>query len=352
MTRYIKVDESFVEQIVKTANWAPLGDVVINEGTVGNENPANAEPEDKVKRAKFEKDKAARMDKERKAGMSEPHVTGRIGNTQRKELGMKPDPKQKPANPKGNPKFKNGKLGYHKEEAEVEVAEAELEEYGNKPDKRPIKKVKIKTDDSPEGKKKKADDDYDHERAEKMRQSTESVEETHECPLCESVLEEALTDEQIMEHVASIQEALNTIEESGKEPTDAELDAIEAEDDDDDLEEKMSADDAAELKDQHKHHSELDGSEDGGDDKDFNKDQKARKKASVMKKVKELKRVAHEGMESDPRSGIAGDAARLKKAKKGTDAKVKPSPEDAAKYKKSFDARKAASKAAATKSTS
>jgi hypothetical protein len=40
----------------------------------------------------------------------------------------------------------------------------------------------------------------------------ESVEE-HTCPLCESVLEEALTDEQIQEHVAQITNALETIEE-------------------------------------------------------------------------------------------------------------------------------------------
>ena len=39
--------------------------------------------------------------------------------------------------------------------------------------------------------------------------------ETHECPLCESVLEEALSDEVIYEHVSQIQEALSTIEEGG-----------------------------------------------------------------------------------------------------------------------------------------
>ena len=40
----------------------------------------------------------------------------------------------------------------------------------------------------------------------------EAVEE-HICPLCESVIEEALTDEQIQEHVAQITNALETIEE-------------------------------------------------------------------------------------------------------------------------------------------
>ena len=64
----------------------------------------------------------------------------------------------------------------------------------------------------------------------------EAVEE-HVCPLCESVLEEELTDEQCLEHVAQIQNALQSIEEGGDdddddddrdvEPTDADLDAIE-----------------------------------------------------------------------------------------------------------------------------
>lgn len=40
----------------------------------------------------------------------------------------------------------------------------------------------------------------------------EEVEE-HVCPLCESTLEEALTDEQIQEHVLQIQSALQSIEE-------------------------------------------------------------------------------------------------------------------------------------------
>ena len=67
----------------------------------------------------------------------------------------------------------------------------------------------------------------------------ESVEE-HVCPLCESTLEEALTDDQIMEHVAQIQAAIQSIEEGGDEddrpasehddvePTPDDLDKIEA----------------------------------------------------------------------------------------------------------------------------
>lgn len=133
--------------------------------------------------------------------------------------------------------------------------------------------------------------DSDHERDEKMRQSAESVEE-HECPLCESKLDEALTDEQIMEHVASIQDALNTIEESGKEPTDAELDAIEAEDDDD-VEEGMSWDDARsdaeDMKAQHK--ADEDPRDEKGDKIELKK-KKASRKEAVMSKVKELKKAA------------------------------------------------------------
>jgi len=87
----------------------------------------------------------------------------------------------------------------------------------------------------------------------KVKEATEE----HTCPLCESTLDEELTDDQIQEHVSQIQAALLSIEEGG-EPSDADLDAIEAEDDapsnDDDLDEK-----------------------------------KKKKKAAVMKKVKELK---------------------------------------------------------------
>jgi hypothetical protein len=45
----------------------------------------------------------------------------------------------------------------------------------------------------------------------------ESVEE-HVCPLCDTTLEEALTDEQIQEHVLQIQSALQAIEEEDESP--------------------------------------------------------------------------------------------------------------------------------------
>ena len=60
-----------------------------------------------------------------------------------------------------------------------------------------------------------ADDDDEVASREKIdAMKAESVEE-HVCPLCETVLEEALSDEQIYEHVAQISQALETIEEQG-----------------------------------------------------------------------------------------------------------------------------------------
>ena len=71
--------------------------------------------------------------------------------------------------------------------------------------------------------------DFEDDDADEMK---EGVEE-HICPLCESHLEEALTDDQISEHVGQIQDALLSLEEAADEddvePTDADLDAIEKE---------------------------------------------------------------------------------------------------------------------------
>jgi len=41
--------------------------------------------------------------------------------------------------------------------------------------------------------------------------------EVHECPLCESVLEEELSDDVIFEHVSQIQTALQALEEASEE---------------------------------------------------------------------------------------------------------------------------------------
>jgi len=82
-----------------------------------------------------------------------------------------------------------------------------------------------KKGDEPKGKAKKDKDKPDfttdarkgdksktHPGEEDFEEMAEAV-EAHVCPLCESTLEEALTDEQIREHVSQIQDALQSIEE-------------------------------------------------------------------------------------------------------------------------------------------
>ena len=325
MTEHIKVDESFIEGIVKQAAWDSLydNDLSKKEETELTEETTEEEV-GKGKNSKYPPGHRSHIPEK------DPNHTQSKDFTSQQSYDRvkKNDAEDKAARAKlkaaGKPVGMRRPMR-REEEAEVEVEEA------NKKLKPPIK-VKVKTDDSPEGKKKQADDDYDHERKLKMQQSAESV-EVHECPLCESILEEELTDEQIMEHVASIQDALTTIEEAGKEPTDAELDAIEAEDDDDDdMEEAMSYDDAR------------NDAEDMKDDPDSayydgeespKKKKKPSKKESVMLKVKELKRVAQEGY-SDPNSGVEGEADRAERLKKNGPGKpYKPSPEEVAGKKKS-----------------
>ena len=104
----------------------------------------------------------------------------------------------------------------------------------------------------------------DEEDAEEMQEGVEA----HTCPLCESTLEEELSDEQIREHVAQIQAAIQSIEEGG--------------DDDDGP--------ASEQPDQEPTEDDL-----GPPDADEAKKKKkvnASKKESVMKKVKELKKAS------------------------------------------------------------
>jgi len=62
--------------------------------------------------------------------------------------------------------------------------------------------------------------------------------EVHECPLCESVLEEALSDEVIYEHVSQIQEALHSIEEKKKTEMKEQDDEDTPDDEPDDIEEE------------------------------------------------------------------------------------------------------------------
>jgi hypothetical protein len=107
----------------------------------------------------------------------------------------------------------------------------------------------------------------------------ESVEE-HSCPLCESVLEEELSDEVIFEHVAQIQEALKTLEEGTNRPgtpggstADLDLDPDEPDDEDE-------------------HPDEFDRPDDAEDFDETKKKKKKSKKEAVMSKVKELKAAA------------------------------------------------------------
>jgi|TARA_R110002074_G_scaffold375946_1_gene552729 hypothetical protein len=97
----------------------------------------------------------------------------------------------------------------------------------------------------------------DEDKDETPEEMAEEGIEAHTCPLCESTLDEELSDEKVLEHVAQIQAALTTLEEGGDddgdvEPTNADLDAIENE----------------------------------------NENKKTKKESKVMKKVKELKAAA------------------------------------------------------------
>jgi len=81
------------------------------------------------------------------------------------------------------------------------------------------KKKKDKPDfttDARKGDKSKTDPgEEDYEKASKGCPTDEMYEEVdeHMCPLCESVLDEALTDDQVVEHISKIQDALMSIEE-------------------------------------------------------------------------------------------------------------------------------------------
>jgi len=99
-----------------------------------------------------------------------------------------------------------------------------------KADKKAKKDDKDDKDENDDKKAKKDDKDEkecpsdDDTATPSLEVAQESVEE-HICPLCESVLEEALTDEQIQEHVAQITNALETIEEDD-EDLDEEADVV------------------------------------------------------------------------------------------------------------------------------
>ena len=131
--------------------------------------------------------------------------------------------------------------------ARVSLGEMRGGKKGDKSKDKPKDKPDFTTDQR-KGDKSKTGKGKDFEDNDEMK---EAVEE-HVCPLCESTLEEALTDEQIQEHVAQITQALETIEEED----DAEI----SEDDETPVEKEEEA-----------------------------------KESSVMKKVKELKAAAKGG---------------------------------------------------------
>jgi hypothetical protein len=110
-------------------------------------------------------------------------------------------------------------------------------------------------------------DDMDEEEDEKdMKESVEA----HTCPLCESVLEEELSDEQIFEHVNDILEAVQTLEEAKDEE---DMD----EEEEEEVEEAMDPD-----------------ADEDPDEMAMNASRK-KKTDEVMKKVKELKKSAKKG---------------------------------------------------------
>ena len=102
------------------------------------------------------------------------------------------------------------------EDAAWDIAKVPLLERGGKKGDKPAKGKKGDkpdfTTDARKGDKSKTkpgEEDFERE---------DSSVEVHECPLCESVLEEELSDEVIFEHVSQIQTALQALEEASDEP--------------------------------------------------------------------------------------------------------------------------------------
>ena len=152
------------------------------------------------------------------------------------------------------------------------AAKVKLDEAALSPAQKQLDKDgdgKIEGEDLAKLRKKK---DKKADKPEAPEKQEESVEE-HTCPLCESVLEEELSDERIYEHVNDILEAVQTLEEAA------------AADDDDKVEEEEE--------------EEVEEAAMGDDDTDemaMNASKKKKMKTEkVMKKVKELKAAAKKG---------------------------------------------------------
>ena len=149
------------------------------------------------------------------------------------------------------------------------AAKVKLDEAALSPAQKQLDKDgdgKIEGEDLAKLRKKK---DKKADKPEAPEKQEESVEE-HTCPLCESVLEEELSDERIYEHVNDILEAVQTLEEA-------------ADADDDKVEEEEEVEEAAM------------GDDDDTDEMAMNASKKKMKTEKVMKKVKELKKAAKKG---------------------------------------------------------
>jgi hypothetical protein len=174
MTDHIRVDESFIDALVQNAAW-DAARVSLTEG-----------------------DKKGDKSKDKPEDKGDYETGARKGD-------------------KSNQKDKAGDKGDFETGARKGDKSNQKDKEGDKPD--------FTTD------MRKGDKSKTHP-GKKDFEGKESVEE-HVCPLCESVLEEALTDDQIAEHVGQIQDALLSLEEESDEddvePTDADLDAIEKE---------------------------------------------------------------------------------------------------------------------------
>lgn len=109
----------------------------------------------------------------------------------------------------------------------------------------------------------------DMDEEEDEEQMDESV-QAHTCPLCESTLEEEISDERIFEHVNDILEAVQTLEEA-KDEEDVD------EEEEEEVEEAMDPD-----------------ADEDPDEMAMNASRK-KKTDEVMKKVKELKKSAKKG---------------------------------------------------------
>tara|TARA_R110002051_G_scaffold71943_8_gene130088 strand:- start:378 stop:1085 length:708 start_codon:yes stop_codon:yes gene_type:complete len=199
MTDYIKVEESYVAALIENAAWGKARIDVLTEGDKKGDKSKD-KPGDKPDFTTG----ARKGDKGKKKGDKPDFTTGaRKGDEDEKGTGTDFE-REDEVNTKGPDTDPNDKSDAVKKLAQQGQADAE------------------------------AGNDTDEMKEKKSKKSRKESTQEHTCPLCESTLEEELSDAQIYEHIAQIQAALSTIEEGGDddddvEPTDADLDKIENE---------------------------------------------------------------------------------------------------------------------------